>query len=188
VLIEEGFVESFHEAVALWPTDFGGSMFNAFELEENLVGVPVGPTAVLPAVVTEHSFDLDPGLLAEGQDVLIEDMNSGYGQFGVVESCPGISGVAVDSGLEVDSSHPFERSHVEGIHCYQIGGMLGLDMALPELGTESFQETDLLVSEVDFPLPDRFFQPEQAFMFGEKVMPIPDTPDSSGADLNPFEG
>ena len=89
-------MESFHEAIALRSSDFGFSVFNALELEEELIGVPIGFSTVLAAVITENGFDLDTMFFAEGQDIFIEQVNGSYGQLGSVQASPGVAGVAVD--------------------------------------------------------------------------------------------
>lgn len=45
VFVEERPVEALDEAVGLGPADAGGAVLDAFELEEELVGVPVGAAA-----------------------------------------------------------------------------------------------------------------------------------------------
>ena len=51
VFVEQGAVEAFEVAVALRAADLSGSVFDAFELEEEFVGVIAGPSAELAAVV-----------------------------------------------------------------------------------------------------------------------------------------
>ena len=43
MLVEQGSVEAFDEAVGLGPADLGGAVFDVLELEEDLVGVLVRP-------------------------------------------------------------------------------------------------------------------------------------------------
>ncbi len=59
VFVEQGTVEAFQKAVALRPTDLCCAMFGAFELQEQLVWVLVGPAAELPAIIGEHGLHED---------------------------------------------------------------------------------------------------------------------------------
>lgn len=71
VLVEQGAVEAFEVAVALRAADPGGAVSDAFELEEELVGVLVGPAAEFAAVVGKDGFDGGLVFLEEGQDVVV---------------------------------------------------------------------------------------------------------------------
>ncbi len=51
VLIERRSVKSFDDAVGLWALDLGGAVLDRFELEEQLVRMPVGAATELPAIV-----------------------------------------------------------------------------------------------------------------------------------------
>ena len=51
VLVEQRAMEAFKEAIALRPANLGGSVFNFLELQEELVGMPIGPAAELAPVV-----------------------------------------------------------------------------------------------------------------------------------------
>ena len=51
MLVEQRAVQSFHDPVALRPADPGGLVGDAFQLEEQLVGVLIGPAAELAAIV-----------------------------------------------------------------------------------------------------------------------------------------
>jgi len=81
VFIEEGAVEAFEIAVGLRPADLGGAVLDAFELEEELVGVLVRPAAELAAVVGEDGFDRDLVGFEERQDVVVEEMDGGERHF-----------------------------------------------------------------------------------------------------------
>ena len=58
-------------------------------------------------------------------------------------------------------------------------------MPLAVLGVESLQSLDLLVAQLDLPLPDRLLQPQQPVMPGQELIAHPDTPRAAGADLDP---
>ena len=51
VLVEKGAVQTLDDAVGLRPADPGAFVLDAFELEEQLVGMAVGPAAELAAIV-----------------------------------------------------------------------------------------------------------------------------------------
>ena len=54
VLVEQGAVPALEDAIALWPADLGGLVFDAFQLKEQLVGVLVLAAAELAAIILEH--------------------------------------------------------------------------------------------------------------------------------------
>ena len=74
VFIQQGAVQALDEAVALRSSDPGGAMFDALQLKEEFVRVPVRPAAELPAVVAQDGGDLRIMLLEEGQDVVVDDL------------------------------------------------------------------------------------------------------------------
>jgi hypothetical protein len=57
--------------------------------------------------------------------------------------------VAVDHLLQVDAADAFERSDKEGIHGDQITAMTGFDVPFSESGTELFQNSDVLVRQLE---------------------------------------
>jgi len=149
VFVEEGSVEAFEVSVALRAPDPGGAVFDALELEEELVGMAVRPAAELAAVVGEDGLDGELVLLEEGQDVVVEEVDGGEGHLGGVEAGEGVAGVAVDGGLGVDTPDALEVADVEGVHGDERSGMRGVDVALAELGVEALEQADLLVGELD---------------------------------------
>ena len=144
--------------------------------------------AEFTAVVAEHGGDLGVVGLEEGQHVIVEHVNGRDRQLICVETPPGIAAEAVDDGPQVHLADAFESTHEECVYGHQITGVTHLDMAFTELGAETFQKTDLFVTEFDFLLPGRAFQAQQAVMFGEQVMTAPDPANASGADLYALQG
>ncbi len=65
VLVEKPAVQALDEAVGLGPLDLGGAVFDVLGLEEEPVGVAVGPAAELPAVA-HWEGQLVSGLTARG--------------------------------------------------------------------------------------------------------------------------
>lgn len=57
VLVEQGSVQALDKAVGLRALDLCGAVLDLLELEEQLIRVPVGPAAELPAVIGEHRGD-----------------------------------------------------------------------------------------------------------------------------------
>ena len=56
VLVEQGAVQALDDAVGLRPLDPGLAVLDALELEEQLVGMAVGPAAELAAVVESTAY------------------------------------------------------------------------------------------------------------------------------------
>jgi hypothetical protein len=152
VLIEEGPVEALDEAVGLGPADLGGPVLDVLELEEELVGMPVGTPTELAAVVGEHGVDLDAVLVEEGQHPVVQDVDGRDGQLRGVEVPPGHAAEGVEDGLEVDLPDALEGADEEGVDGHEIAGEAGFDMAFPELGAVALQEPDLLLGEGELPL------------------------------------
>ena len=78
VFIEQGAVEPFDKAIALRPSDFSCAMLNAFQLQEELVGMTIGPATILSAIIAKDCFNLDLMLLKVRQHVFVEHVNGGY--------------------------------------------------------------------------------------------------------------
>jgi hypothetical protein len=74
VLVEEGAMEVLDDAVRLRALDAGLAVLDALKLQEQLVGMTIGPAAELAAVVGEHGLDLDAVRLEGGQQVGVEQM------------------------------------------------------------------------------------------------------------------
>lgn len=76
VLIEQGL----HVTVALWAANSGGAVLDAFQLKEQLTGVPILATAELSAVIAENGCDLGLLLLEEAKHVVVQDMDGADGR------------------------------------------------------------------------------------------------------------
>lgn len=100
VLVEQGPVQALDEAAGLRSPDLGRAMLDLLELQEQLVGVAIGPAAELAAVVAEHGAN--PGLMGfEGwQHVSVQQVDRADRQLVRVEPSPSIARVAV----RIDSS------------------------------------------------------------------------------------
>jgi len=179
VFVEQGAVEAFEEAVALRAADLSGAVGDAFELEEKLVGMAVGSPAEFPAVVGEDGFDGDLLAFEEGQDVVVEEVDSGERQLGGVEPGEGEARVAVDGGLGVDAADAFEVADVEGVHGEQRAGVRSLDVAVAELRIEAFEQADLLIGELDRAFAGVLFEAQQALVLGEQIVAFPDAADAA---------
>ena len=79
------------------------------------------------------------------QHVVVEQLHGGDRHLVGVEPGPGVARVAVDGALQVDLADALEVTDEEGVDGDQIAGVMGLDVALAELGAEAFQRLDLLV-------------------------------------------
>ena len=184
VFIQQGAVESLDEAVGLWPTHARGSVFDAFQLQEQFVGVAVGPPAELAAIVAEHGLDPRTSGLERGQHFVVERLHGGDGQLVGVEPAPSVARAAVDDRLQVDAAHALERADHEGIDGDQLAGAAHLDLPFAELGAEALEQFDLLVAELDFVFADVTLQAQQALVFGQQVVATPDAAHAARADLD----
>ena len=84
-------MQAFNKTVALRPSNFGRSMFNILQLQEQFVRTSVGPSAEFSAVVTENSFDTATLLLKEGQNVVVEHLDRRQRHLIGIESAPGVT-------------------------------------------------------------------------------------------------
>ncbi len=84
--------------------------------------------------------------------------------------------MAVDGGLGVNAPHALQVSHEEGVHGEERPAVRGLDVAFAELRVEAFEHADLLVGELDGALADMLLKAQQALVFGEQLVAIPDAP------------
>jgi len=172
MLVQQRPVKALDKAVALWPANFGGTMLDPFELQEQLVGVPVGAPAKLAAIVGEDRGDGRFMLVEEGEHVFVEHVNSSDRQLASVEPAPGVAGIAVDDRLQVDAAHALQCPDKEGIDRHQIAGVPRFDVPLPELGGE--KGTDLFLWSPIPHLDDlmRFLTVREPFPPKKKAAPI----------------
>lgn len=177
-------MKTLDDAVALWPSDLGGSMFDVLELQKELEGMLIRPSTVLPAVVAEDGVDPRPVLFEERQDALVEDVDGRDRDLRVVQVAPGIAGVAIDDGLQVDLSDALEVSDHEGVDSHKLTGKISLDMAFPELRIKPFEEADLLFRELHARFLRVLFKAEQPLVLGQEVAALPDTADGTGSDVD----
>jgi hypothetical protein len=66
--------------------------------------------------------------------------------------------------------------------------MAGFDVPLAELGTELFQQSDLLVGELEATLGNRLLLTQPPLVLGHQFVAAPHAPDTTGADLNALKG
>lgn len=71
VLVEQGAVQPLDDAVGLRPLHPCGAVVDVLELQEQLVGMLVGPAAELPAVVGQHGLDFGVVRLEGRQHVVV---------------------------------------------------------------------------------------------------------------------
>jgi len=177
-------VKPLDEPVALRATDFGCSMLDLFELKEEPIRVMVVPPTELTAIVREDRLDLEFVFFKERDDIVVQHMNSGHWHLVGVEPPPGVSAVAVDHGLEVDSADSLERTNHKGVYRKEIPGKTGMDMPFPELRTRFFQHPDLFFAELDLLSLDFTFKSQESLVSVEQVVPAPDASDTSRTDLH----
>ncbi len=85
-------------AVGLRPTDPRALVVDAFQPQEQLVGVTVLAAAELAAVVAQHRLDRGTVLLQARQHVVVEQLHGGDGQLVRIQPGPSIAAGAVDRG------------------------------------------------------------------------------------------
>src|SRR5512146_1835442 len=158
MLIQQGSVQPFDKAVALWSPDLRGPVLDLFQLQEEFVRMVVGPTAKLPAIVREDGGDAGIMFFKEWQHIFVENMHGRYRQFRGVKPAPGVAGIAVDNRLQIHLADTLQGADKERIHGHQITRMPGFDMSLSKLRAETFQESDLIVGELERLLFDASFQ------------------------------
>ena len=140
-------MEALDVAVRLRPADRGGAVFDLLELQEELIGVLVRPTAVLASVegrirwIAQDRLDLQAVVLEERQRVIVQDLNGGHRHLGGVEPGPNVAAEAVEHSLDVDLANALERAREEG-------GGVDLDVPLAVLGVEALQRLDLLLTQL----------------------------------------
>jgi hypothetical protein len=71
MLVEQGTMEAFNDAVGLWAPHADGAMGDILKLQEQLIGMLVGPAAELPPIVGKHRFDLHAVRLEGGEDIIV---------------------------------------------------------------------------------------------------------------------
>ena len=128
-------------------------------------------------------------LLEEGQRVVVQDLNGRDRHLRGVEPGPDEAAEAVQHGLDVDLADALQRAREEGVHGHKFARGVDLDMPLAVLGVEPLQRLDLLVGELDLPLPDRLLQPQQPVVAGLEVVAHPDASEPGNAGrTGPEEG
>ena len=53
MLLKQGSVKTFHQPIALRPADLGGVVLDLLELQEQIIGVSIRPTAELSAIAAD---------------------------------------------------------------------------------------------------------------------------------------
>ena len=103
-----------------------------------------------------------------------------------VEPDPDEAAEAVDHGLDVDLADAFQRAREEGVHGHKFACSVDLDVPLTVLGIEALQRLDLLVGQLDLPLPDRLLHPQKPVVASQEVVAHPDAPHPARTDLDPL--
>ena len=73
------------------------------------------------------------------QHIFIEHVDPRDRQFARVQSAPGITGVAINDGLQIDATDTLQGTDKECVHGHQVAGVTCFDVTLTELGAELFQ-------------------------------------------------
>lgn len=91
MLIEEGAMEAFEEAVTLRASDFGFTVFDVFELKEEFIRMPISSSAELSPVVGEDDFGFGLMFFVMGKNIIVEEMDSGERYFRGVKASPSVA-------------------------------------------------------------------------------------------------
>ena len=75
VFVQDGPVQSLHEAVGLGALHLRGAVLDAFQLQEELVGMAIRPAAEFTAVVGQDGLDGGPVLFESRQDMVVEQLH-----------------------------------------------------------------------------------------------------------------
>lgn len=76
--------------------------------------------------------------------------------------------MAIDSGLSIDASDPFETADMEGVDSHQSPGKRGFDVALSKLRFEAFEESNLMVVELKGAFPGMLFEAQEKLVLGKE--------------------
>lgn len=86
-------------------------MRDAFQLQEQLVGVLIGSAAKLASIVGQDLLDRGRMGLEERRHVFVEYMHGGHRQLAGAEPARGKAAGAVEHGLRVDLPDAFETAN-----------------------------------------------------------------------------
>lgn len=174
VLVEQGSVQPFDDAVGLRPLHLGAAVRDALQLQEQLVGVAVLAAAELAAIVGQYRLDGRLVRLEGRQHVVVEQLHGGERQLVQIQPGPGVAAVAVDRGLQVDLANALQRADEEGVDRHQGAGVRRPDMALAELRAEPLEQA----------LGGGLLQAQQALVSGQQAVALPDPAHAAGRDLD----
>jgi hypothetical protein len=107
MLVQQRAMQALDDAVGLGPFDPGSPVGDAFQLQEQLVGMLVWAAAEFAPVVGQHRLDHRIVLLEGGEHVIVHQMDGSKWQLVGVQPGPGMAGMAVDGGLEIDLADAF---------------------------------------------------------------------------------
>ena len=65
---------------------------------------------------------------------------------------------------------PFQRAREEGVHGHKFARGAHLDVALAVLGVEALERLDLLLGQLDLPLPDRLLKPQERWATDSAIL------------------
>ena len=195
VLVELGTVQALDDAVGLRTLHLGAAVLDAFELQEQLVGMLVVSPAELPpprsgrgqANIRQYRLHLDLMGFEGRQDVVVQQLYGGDRKLVGIEPGPGVAAVAVDGRLQVDLAHALQGADEEGVDGDQGTGVRRFDVALAELRVEPLQQADLLVGQGQPAFRRGLLQAQQALVLGQQAVALPDPAHAAGGDLDALQ-
>src|SRR5262249_23005310 len=143
-LVEQRAVHPLNEAVGPRRVHARGAMLNAFQAQQQLVGMERGSPAKLAAVVSQDGADRDAERFVERQHTIVEQVAGGHRHL----RC-----VALGEGQGTEVADALERSPEEGVLVEQLAGPGGLDMPTPKLDTMALQKSELFLGDDEGRLP-----------------------------------
>lgn len=154
-------------------------------VKEQLVGVTIGASTVLAAVVAANGSDLDTMALKEPGNTVVEETGGRYEEACRCTDGPRVTGnETVDGGLQMDCANAFEGGEMKRIDGKQITRGTGFDVPVCESRSGSFQQADRSVRQFDSSPRHRVFKAERPVIFGREVVAARDTSDTFEADLD----
>ena len=91
VLVEQRAVQALDDAVGLRTPDAGSLVLDAFELQEQLIGMLVLAAAEFAAIIAQHGLDSGGLCLEAWQHVVVEQLHGGQRQLVGIEASPGVA-------------------------------------------------------------------------------------------------
>ena len=158
--VEQGAVHALDEAVRSRTAHLRRAMLYVVQREHQFVGMALGPSAELPAVVGKDGLDFDAERFVEGQHALVEQFGGGNGHLRGVDLGEGQRTEGVYDDLHVDFAYALDRSPVEGVLIEEFSRGADFYVAHAEVAGVPLEQPYLLLAEQNRIAPGFFLQPQ----------------------------